>query len=192
MGKRSRQTAANRQAQSRADRRTADLAYREALGIPAGTKLPQQLGTGTPAGGTGVYRGRDLKAKPQGWRGRYTPDVKVTSEQVRAVSCPRCLAKPATPCRNQAGAAVSAGHAARRALAQRTEVKRLGRQRGAAEPALSREEHEQLVARQERHRQQRAPQVDHATGKRVVSAAAAVTRDYTARRPKTTSTPRTK
>lgn len=187
MGKRSRQAAADRQTQSRADRRTADEAYREVLGIPAGDKLPRQIGTGTPAGGTGVYRGRDRKAKPQGWRGRYTPDVKVTTEQVRAVTCPRCLAKPATPCRNQAGAAVSAGHAARRALAQRTEVKQLRRQRGSAEPALSREEHEQLVARQQRHRLQRAPQVDPATGKRVVSAAAAVTRDYTAPRTKAPS-----
>jgi hypothetical protein len=166
--------------------KVADLAYRAALGVPAGASLPRQIGTGQPAGGPGVYRGRDEQPKPGRWRGRYTPDVKVTAEQVRAVRCPRCLAAVGKPCRNQKGAAVSAGHADRRKLAQQTEVKRLrgGGARPAAEPRLSRAEHEQLVTRADRARQERTPQPDPATGKRVMSVAAAFTRDYTARAPK--------
>ncbi|WP_446220084.1 hypothetical protein [Micromonospora sp. IBHARD004] len=174
MGKGKRQQAAT-------SRQATDAAYREALGVPAGEKLPQQVGTGSPAGGTGVYRGRDRKAKPTEWRGRYTPDVKVTAAQVRAETCPRCLAGPGKPCRNQTGGAVSAGHAARRTLAQRAEVKHLRGRRHDKELPLPRGEHQQLVARAERARQERSPRADPTTGKKVLSVAAAFTRDYTAR-----------
>ncbi|MEV4118492.1 hypothetical protein [Micromonospora sp. NPDC049645] len=59
--------------------------------------------------------------------------MKVTSAQVRAVTSPCCLTTPATPCRSQAGGAVSAAHAARRALAHRTDGMRLRHHRGDAE-----------------------------------------------------------
>ncbi|MEV6690651.1 hypothetical protein AB0M35_04135 [Micromonospora sp. NPDC051196] len=155
--------------------------WREVLGITAGEKPPKQASTGSRASGTKTARTRDRKTKPAEWRGRYTPDVKVTAEQVRAETCPRCLAGPGKPCRNQTGGAVSAGHAARRTLAQRVEVKRLRGRRHEKEPPLSRGEHQQLVARAERARQERSPRIDPATGKKALSVDAAFTRDYTAR-----------
>ncbi|MEH0822172.1 MULTISPECIES: hypothetical protein [unclassified Micromonospora] len=155
--------------------------WREVLGITAGGKVPKQGSSGGTAGGAGANRGRVRKAKPTEWRGRYTPDVKVTTEQVRALTCPRCLAGPGKPCRNQTGGAVSAGHAARRTLAQRAEVKRLRGRRHAPEPLLPRDEHQQLVARAARARQEREARIDPVTGKKVLSVAAAFTRDYTAR-----------
>ena len=91
--------------------------------------FPTQPGVGREGGGDGVYRGRTNP--PAGgrrttlWRGRYTPDVAVTTAQVRQHRCPRCLAKSGDPCRNQVGAAVSAGHADRRKLAQQAEYRRL-------------------------------------------------------------------
>jgi hypothetical protein len=176
-----------KKAKAVADRRARDLEYRAQLGLAAGEVIPSQIGTGLPAGGTGLYRGRDRtpagRKRATSWRGRYTPDVPVTAGQVRQFKCPRCLAKPGDPCRNQTGAAVSAGHAARRKLAQQAEYKRL-RAQGHVAPAIpapqaKNEAVQPTVAR----RKPAAPErIDPASGRRAVSAFAAVTREYGGRR----------
>lgn len=60
----------------------------------------------------------------------------VTPQQTRAVTCPRCRAKPGDPCRNQLGKAVSGGHADRkRAAAKKIPLHRRARAEPKQEPA---------------------------------------------------------
>lgn len=152
-----------------------DRQYRQQLGVAPDEPLPAQLGTGVPVDGAGVYRGRDRKQAPvrraRRWAGKYTPDVAVTAEQIRAFTCPRCLAKAGDPCRDQRGRAYSRGHAGRIELARRREVprlRRLGKQDEAAE--------RQSAARPSRTpspSQPPAVRIDPVSGKQIMSAAAA-------------------
>jgi hypothetical protein len=156
-------------------RRDADRQYRQQLGLAPNQPMPSRLGTGAPAGGVGVYRGRDRKAasrqRGRGWVGKYTPDVKVNNEQIRSSKCPRCLAKVGDPCRDQRGRAHSRGHAERIELARRDEVRRLRRRDG---PDDGQDATGSSSVRRRAQPQPSTARVDPASGKQVISAAEAV------------------
>ncbi|WP_430786947.1 hypothetical protein [Actinoplanes sp. G11-F43] len=155
-----------------------DRQYRQQLGIAPDEPLPAQLGTGLPADGTGVYRGRDRKPAParraRQWAGKYTPAVTVTADQVRSFACPRCLAKAGDPCRDQRGRAYSRGHAERIELARRREVSRLRRLGKRDEAAESRNPAHPSRTPARAEPRPAATRIDPGSGKQVRSAADAV------------------
>lgn len=67
------------------------------------------------------------------------------------MKCPRCLAKPGDPCRNQSGRAVSRGHADRRWKAREVHRRDLVRRTPEDKP-LSLQEHAELVQRRNKVR----------------------------------------
>lgn len=77
------------------------------------------------------------------------PPVKLTTQQQRSVTCPRCLAREGDPCRTGAGKAVSGGHSDRQWKARRLLRAELVRAMPKDKP-LTPAEHAELVERKRR------------------------------------------
>lgn len=173
-----------RRARSRAAQ---DAAYRRALGVEATSPLPNSIGAAASAGGSrggpgGSQRARGAKTHASG-RVIDVPGPAVASSDVRAVRCPRCLAVPGSPCRNQWGREVRSGHGDRRRLAQ-SRARRSDRTRQQPPAAtkqrllpatLTSDEHAARVAEVTRQRQVPTERVED-DGRRVVPAHVAISR----------------
>lgn len=132
-----------------------DAEYRQALGLPDAAPRSGALGSGHSPAPIGKGKPRKQSAEPI-YRGKrrvrnrgvtpQEPNLPLTTEQLRSVRCPRCLARPGHPCRNQYGRVVSGGHTDRRWKAREVHRRELIRRTPKDEP-MSFEEHAELVER---------------------------------------------
>jgi hypothetical protein len=134
-----------------------DAEYRNALGLSGGGSRSSALGSGHSPEPIDPAAGKRKSSEPT-YRGKrrvrnraIRPDaanLPLTTEQQRSVKCPRCLAKPGDPCRNQYGKAVSGGHADRRWKARGVHRRKLISKTPKDRP-LTTEQHANLVARKD-------------------------------------------